>query len=70
MSTKEMLLHYIDNLSEVQQQSLLLFLLSMTQQSVPLETLQALQEVETMKKNPDAFRGFTDMETLIKEMEA
>lgn len=56
MSTKEMLLHYIDDLSEVQQQSLLLFLLSMTQQSVPLETLQALQEVETMKKNPDTMR--------------
>lgn len=56
MSTKEMLLHYIDDLSEVQQQSLLLFLLSMTQQSVPLETLQALQEVEAMKKNPDTMR--------------
>ena len=70
MSTKELLIQSINDLTEEQQQSLLMFLLTMTQQSVPPETLDAIQEVSEMKQNPDAFQGYTDMEALIKDMES
>ena len=32
------------------------------------ETLEALKEVEEMKKNPDKYRGYTDVDEMMKEL--
>ena len=32
------------------------------------ETLEALSEAEEMKKNPDKFKGYTDVDEMMKEL--
>lgn len=33
-----------------------------------LETLEAIREVEEMKKNPSVFKGYTDVDSMMEEL--
>ena len=68
MSTKEMLIEHLDDLTESQQQSLLLFLLSMTNQNLNAESLAAMQEVEDMERHPEQYKTYTDIDELMKDL--
>lgn len=68
MSTKEMVLQCIDSLDEEQLEQALQLLQQLKTETLPADTLAAIQEVEDMKNNPEQYPGYTDMESLMKDM--
>ena len=70
MSTREIAYSIIDRLSDEQITAFItLFRNASMLDEVPNdETLEALAEVEEMKKNPDKFKGYTDVDEMMKEL--
>ena len=70
MSTREIAYSIIDRLSDEQITAFItLFGNALMLDEVPNdETLEALAEVEEMKKNPDKFKGYTDVDEMMKEL--
>ena len=67
MSTKEMLYSEINNLTEDQMKGLLLFIRGFYKIENN-ETLSAIKEVEDMKKNPDKYKGYTDVDEMMRDL--
>lgn len=67
MSTREMLYSEINNLTEDQMKGLLLFIRGFYRIENN-ETLSAIQEVEDMKKNPDKYKGYTDVNEMMRDL--
>ena len=71
MSTREKLLHAIGLLSDEQIEGLYAFLNGFYPDEITnADTLAAFAEVEEMKKNPDDYKGYTDLDTLFKDLSA
>lgn len=70
MSTKEQLMQELDALTETQLKALLLFIHSFqTEPSIPNEkTAAALKEVSEMKQHPEQYPGYTDVDTMMKDL--
>ena len=70
MSTKEQLMQGLDTLTETQLKALLLFIHSFqTESSIPNEeTAAALKEVSEMKQHPERYPGYTDVDTMMKDL--
>ncbi len=68
MSTRDLVIEQLGSLSEAEMQALLLYLLRMKGEEIPPETLAAMQEVEEMKRNPEAYPGYTDIDEVMKEL--
>ena len=70
MSTKEQLMQELDALTETQLKALLLFIHSLpTEPSIPNEeTAAALKEVSEMKQHPEQYPGYTDVDTMMKDL--
>ena len=70
MSTKEQLMQELDTLTETQLKALLLFIHSFqTESSIPNEeTAAALKEVSKMKQHPEQYPGYTDVDTMMKDL--
>lgn len=67
MSTREMLYSEINNLTEDQMKGLLLFIRGFYKIENN-ETLSAIKEVEDMKKNPDKYKGYTDVDEMMRDL--
>ena len=68
MSTKEQLMQELDTLTETQLKALLLFIHSFqTESSIPNEET-ALKEVSEMKQHPERYPGYTDVDTMMKDL--
>ncbi len=70
MSTREIAYSILDRLSDEQIAAfIMLFGGYISSDEIPNEdTLEALSEVEEMKKNPDEFKGYTDVDEMMKEL--
>ncbi len=70
MSTREIAYSIIDSLSDEQITAFItLFGNASALDEVPNEeTLEAFSEVEEMKKNPDKYKGYTDVDEMMKEL--
>ena len=71
MSTKEQLMQELDTLTETQLKALLLFIHSFqTESSIPNEetAAAALKEVSEMKQHPERYPGYTDVDTMMKDL--
>ena len=68
MSTKEMLLHEIDTMNEQQLQGLLLFIQGCYAEVPSEETRAAMAEVEEMKKHPEQYPGYTDIDEMMRDL--
>lgn len=70
MSTREIAYSIIDSLSDEQISAFItLFGNASALDGVPNEeTLEAFAEVEEMKKNPDKYKGYTDVDEMMKEL--
>ena len=70
MSTREIAYSIIDSLSDEQITAFItLFGNAAALDEVPNEeTLEAFAEVEEMKKNPDKYKGYTDVDEMMKEL--
>ena len=68
MSTREIAYSILDRLSDEQIAAfIMLFGGYISSDEIPNEdTLEALSEVEEMKKNPDEFKGYTDVDEMMK----
>ncbi|MBP1560351.1 MAG: hypothetical protein J6C96_03800 [Oscillospiraceae bacterium] len=67
MSTKELAYSLIDCMSEEQLENFVAFMRSFTE--LPNEeTLEAIKEVEKMKKNPDEYKSYDDVDVMFKEL--
>ena len=68
MSTKEQLMQELDTLTETQLKALLLFIHSFqTESSIPNEETAA-KEVSEMKQHPERYPGYTDVDTMMKDL--
>jgi len=72
MSTREIAYSILDRLSDEQIAAfIMLFGGYISSDEIPNEdTLEAFSEVEEMKKNPDKFKGYTDVDEMMKELPA
>lgn len=70
MSTREIAYSILDRLSDEQIAAfIMLFGGYISSDEIPNEdTLEALSEVEEMKKNPNEFKGYTDVDEMMKEL--
>ena len=71
MSTKEYVYSLIDCMSEAQLKALADFITSFSDinELVPnAETLEALNEVEDMKRRPENYKGYDDVDDMLKEL--
>ena len=70
MSTKEQLMQELDTLTETLRKALLLFIHSFqTESSIPKEeTAAAFYEVSEMKQHPERYPGYTDVDTMMKDL--
>lgn len=67
MSTKELAYGLIDCMNEEQLENFVAFMRSFTE--LPNEeTLEAIKEVEDMKKNPDEYKSYDDVDIMFKEL--
>ncbi len=66
MSDKERAIELINNASE----DCILYVISYLQNAETLnsETLEAIAEVEEMKRNPSLYKGYTDVDEMMKEL--
>ncbi len=66
MSDKERAIELINNASE----DCILYVISYLQNAETLnsETLEAMAEVEEMKRNPSLYKGYTDVDEMMKEL--
>lgn len=71
MSTKEYVYSLIDCMSEAQLKALAEFITSFSDVKEPMpnaETLEALNEVEDMKRHPEKYKGYDDVDEMFKEL--
>ncbi len=69
MSTKEMLYSEINHLTEEQMQGLLLFIRGFYASENPnAETIAAMEEVDEMKKHPELYQGYTDIDDMMEDL--
>lgn len=70
MSTREIAYSILDRLSDEQIAAfIMLFGGYISSDEIPNEdTLEAFSEVEEMKKNPDKFKGYTDVDEMMKDL--
>ncbi len=66
MSDRERAIELINNASE----DCILYVISYLQNAETLnsETLEAMAEVEEMKRNPSLYKGYTDVDEMMKEL--
>ena len=70
MSTREMALNIVENMSEEQLKSFIILFKDL----VPIadipndETKEAMAEVEDMKQHPEKYKGYDDIDLMFKEM--
>ncbi len=66
MSDRERAIELINNASE----DCILYVISYLQNAETLnsETLEAMAEVEEMKRNPSRYKGYTDVDEMMKEL--
>ena len=67
MSTKELVYSLIDHMTDEQLEALVLYIKSLSEQPNE-ETAEALREVEDMKKNPEKYKGYDDVDLMFKEL--
>ena len=69
MSIREIAYDIIDNLSEQQLKGfILMFGLNAASEVPNEELLEAFDEVEDMKKNPDKYKGYSDVDEMIGDI--
>lgn len=72
MSTRERVNHMIDKLSEEQLKGLIMLLQGFEtpdDEDIPNEeTKEALEEVEDMKRHPEKYKGYDDVDLMFKEL--
>ena len=71
MSTKEYVYSLIDCMSEAQLKALAEFITSFSDVKEPTpnaETLEALNEVKDMKRFPEKYKGYDDVDEMFKEL--
>ena len=71
MSTKEYVYSLIDCMSEAQLKALAEFITSFSDAKEPMpnaETLEALNEVKDMKRFPEKYKGYDDVDEMFKEL--
>lgn len=71
MSTKELTVGLLDTLNDNQIQLVFNFVCFLKSEygEVPnAETLEAMAEVEEMKKTPSLYKGYTDIDEMMKEI--
>ncbi len=70
MSTREIAYSIFDRLSEEQLRGfIMMFRSTVADDDIPnIDTLEAIAEVEEMKKNPDKYKGYTDVDEMIKDL--
>lgn len=66
MSTREMAYNVIDAMTEEQLKAFLMLFGNYKEPNE--ETLQAMTEVEDMKKNPDNYKSYDDAEDMMKDL--
>lgn len=67
MSTKELVYSLIDHMTDEQLEALVLYIKGLSEQPNE-ETAEALREVEDMKKNPEKYKGYDDVDLMFKEL--
>ncbi|MCI5946618.1 MAG: hypothetical protein MRZ39_06975 [Oscillospiraceae bacterium] len=71
MSTKELAYSLIDKLDEKQLDALVVILEGMSgaySEQLNAETLEALNEVKDMKRFPEKYKGYDDVDEMFKEL--
>ena len=69
MSTREKILRTIDFLSDEQLNALYGLLAAFCpEELINEETLTAFDEIEDMKRNPENYKGYTDLNELFEEL--
>ena len=69
MSTREIAYGILDKLTDEQLKGFILLFGGEIAEDVPnAETLEAIEEVEEMKKNPDKHKGYTDVDEMMRDM--
>lgn len=71
MSTKELAYSLIDKLDEKQLDALVVILEGMSgaySEQPNAETLEALNEVKDMKRFPEKYKGYDDVDEMFKEL--
>lgn len=67
MSTREMAYSLIDCMTDEQLENFVAFMRSFAE--LPNEeTLDAIREVNEMKKNPDSYKSYDDVDAMFKEL--
>lgn len=69
MSIKEIAYDIVDNLTEEQLKGFIMMFRGGAAVEVPNEELaEALKEVEDMKKNPDKYKGYSDVDEMMRDI--
>ena len=71
MSTREYVDNLIDRMNEAQLKALAEFITNFTfiEATTPNEeTLEALDEVRSMKEDPSKYKGYTDVDKMMEEL--
>lgn len=68
MSIKEMAYDIVDNLTEEQLRGFVMMFGVFDSEVPSEELLEAIQEVEDMKKNPDMYKGYSDVDEMMRDI--
>lgn len=70
MSTKELAYDMIENLTEEQLNALIVILKGWeVENEIPNEeTLEAIEEVKRMEAHPEQYKGYTDVDEMMREL--
>lgn len=69
MSIKELAYDIVDHLTEEQLKGFIMMFRGFAAVETPSEELaEALKEVEDMKKNPDKYKGYSDVHEMMRDI--
>lgn len=68
MSIKEMAYDIVDNLTEEQLKGFIMMFGNFDSEVPSEELLEAFEEVEDMKKNPDKYKGYSDVDEMMRDI--